>query len=194
MGVDPNTVDFDVQLPGLGIDTSDSQITRQFQYLVRNVRNVRNLHDTYGKIKRQKDWASDPKFTRLNPEALSWVENLPKDLQVDYPEGDAPPLLSNHFIGNVHSYYHLNVIMVHRPQLMSSSSFSAGGSWRKHMEVCYDSAKKICRLQEAVFRTFGLSGLLCMQRGINFVIYSVLTCTMIHLVCCRPLRDAKGLY
>lgn len=50
------------------------------------------------------------------------------------------------------------------------------------MEVCYDSAKKMCRLQEAVFHAFGLSGLLCMQRGINFVIYSVLTCTMIHLV------------
>lgn len=50
------------------------------------------------------------------------------------------------------------------------------------MEVCYESSKKICRLQEAIFHTFGLSGLLCMQRGINFVIYTVLTCTMIHLV------------
>ncbi len=151
-------------------------------YLVRNVRNVRHLHDTYGKVKKQKDWASDPKFTSLNPEALSWVDNLPTDLQVEYPEGDAPPWLPNHFVGNMHSYYHLNVIMVHRPQLMSSSSFRAGGSWKKHMEVCYDSAKKMCRLQEAVFHAFGLSGLLCMQRGINFVIYSVLTCTMIHLV------------
>ncbi|KAL8802397.1 MAG: hypothetical protein Q9200_006590 [Gallowayella weberi] len=182
MGVDPDTVDFNVQRLVSGIDPSDYQISRQFQYFVRNVRNVRRLHDTYGKVRRQPDWASDPQFTSLNPEALSWVENLPNDLQVDYPKGDAPPWLPNHFVGNMHSYYHLNVIMVHRPQLMSSRSFSAGGSWRKHMEVCYDSAKKICRLQEAVFRTFGLSGLLCMQRGINFVIYSVLTCTMIHLV------------
>ncbi|KAL8732632.1 MAG: hypothetical protein Q9166_002607 [cf. Caloplaca sp. 2 TL-2023] len=182
MGVDPDTVDFNVQRLVPGIDTSDYKISRQFQYLVRNVRNVRHLHDTYGKVKQQKDWASDPKFTSLNPEALSWVENLPKDLQVEYPEGDAPPWLPDHFVGNMHSYYHLNVIMVHRPQLMSSRSFPAGGSWRKHMEVCYDSAKKMCRLQEAVFQTFGLSGLLCMQRGINFVIYSVLTCTMIHLV------------
>ncbi|KAL8712907.1 MAG: hypothetical protein Q9225_006854 [Loekoesia sp. 1 TL-2023] len=182
MGVDPDTVDFELQQPKPGVDTSDYQISRQFLYLARNVRNVRHLHDTYGKVKRQKDWASDPKFTSLNPEAISWVENLPKDLHVDYPEGDAPPWLPNHFVGNIHSYYHLNVIMVHRPQLTSSSSFHAGGSWRKHMEVCYDSAKKMCRLQEAIFRTFGLPGLLCMQRGINFVIYSVLTCTMIHLV------------
>ncbi|KAL8918009.1 MAG: hypothetical protein Q9208_007607 [Pyrenodesmia sp. 3 TL-2023] len=182
MGVDPDTVDFEIPRPIPGVDTSDFQISRQFSYLVRNVRNVRHLHDTYGKVKKQKDWASDPKFTSLNPEALSWVDNLPTDLQVEYPEGDAPPWLPSHFVGNMHSYYHLNVIMVHRPQLMSSSSFRAGGSWKKHMEVCYDSAKKMCRLQEAVFHAFGLSGLLCMQRGINFVIYSVLTCTMIQLV------------
>ncbi|KAL8828983.1 MAG: hypothetical protein Q9170_006362 [Blastenia crenularia] len=182
MGVDPDTVDFEPQRPIPGVETSDYAISRQFLYLVRNVRNVRHLHDTYGKIKKQKDWASDPKFTSLNPEAISWVDNLPKDFQVEYPDGDAPPWLANHFVGNMHSYYHLNVIMVHRPQLMSSSSFTAGGSWKKHMEVCYDSAKKMCRLQEAVFHSFGLNGLLCMQRGINFVIYSVLTCTMIHLV------------
>ncbi|KAL8679156.1 MAG: hypothetical protein Q9186_004547 [Xanthomendoza sp. 1 TL-2023] len=139
MGVDPDTVDFNVQRLVPGIDPSDYHISRQFLYLVRNVRNVRHLHDTYGKVRRQKDWASDPKFTSLNPEALSWVEDLPKDLQVDYPEGDAPPWLPNHFVGNTHSYYHLNVIMVHRPQLMSSSSFSAGGSWRKHMEVAITS-------------------------------------------------------
>ncbi|KAL8753108.1 MAG: hypothetical protein Q9199_005279 [Rusavskia elegans] len=182
LGVDPDSVDFNVLQPVPGIDTSDYQISRQFQYLVRNVRNVRHLHDTYGKVRRQKDWASDPKFTSLNPEAISWADDLPKDLQVEYPERDAPPYLSNHFVGNMHCYYHLNVIMVHRPQLMSSRSFAAGGSWRKHMEVCYESSKKICRLQEAIFHTFGLSGLLCMQRGINFVIYTVLTCTMIHLV------------
>ncbi|KAI4200070.1 MAG: hypothetical protein LQ350_004209 [Teloschistes chrysophthalmus] len=165
-----------------GVDPSDYAISRQFLFFVRNVKNVRHLHEVYGKLKKQPNWASDPKFTSLNPEALSWIGNLPKDLQVEYPKGDAPPWLPNHFVGNIHSYYHLNVIMVYRPQLMASDSFHAGGSWKKHMEVCYDSAKKMCRLQEAILQTFGLSGLLCMQRGINFVIYSVLTCAMIHLV------------
>ncbi|KAL9581303.1 MAG: hypothetical protein Q9212_003979 [Teloschistes hypoglaucus] len=182
MGVDPNTVNFTLQQPSPGVDPSDYAISRQFLFFVRNVKNVRHLHEVYGKVRKQNNWASDPKFTSLNPEALSWIENLPKDLQVEYPEGDAPPWLPNHFVGNIHSYYHLNVIMVYRPQLMASDSFRAGGSWKKHMEVCYDSAKKMCRLQEAILHTFGLSGLLCMQRGINFVIYSVLTCAMIHLV------------
>ncbi|KAL8649566.1 MAG: hypothetical protein Q9210_004320 [Variospora velana] len=139
MGVDPDTVDFEIPRAEPGVDSSDYQISRQFLYLVRNVRNVRHLHDTYGKVKKQKDWASDPKFTSLNPEAISWVENLPKDLQVEYPEGDAPPWLPNHFVGNIHSYYHLNVVMVHRPQLTSSKTFRAGGSWKKHMEVAITS-------------------------------------------------------
>lgn len=65
---------------------------------------------------------------------------------------------------------------------MNANSFSAGGSWKQHMESCYSSAKAMCRLQEGIMQAFGLSGLLCMQRGINFVIYSVLSCTMIHLV------------
>ncbi|KAL9038684.1 MAG: hypothetical protein Q9214_005182 [Letrouitia sp. 1 TL-2023] len=182
MGVDIDTINFNPLRPMPGIDASDYQVSRQFLYLVRNVRNVRHLHDTYGKVRKQKDWASDPKFSSLNPEAISWVDDLPRDLQIDFPDGDGPPYLPNHFVGNMHCYYHLNVIMVHRPQLMSSSSFATGGGWRKHMKVCYDSSRKMCRLQEAIYQTFGLSGLLCMQRGINFVIYSVLTCTMIHLV------------
>ena len=182
MGVDIDTVDFNPLRPMPGTDTSDYQVSRQFLYLVRNVRNVRHLHDTYGKLKKQEDWASDPKFASLNPEAINWVDDLPRDLQVDFPEGNAPPWLPNHFVGNMHCYYHLNVIMVHRPQLMSSESFGVNGSWRRHMQVCYESSKKMCRLQEAIFQTFGLSGLLCMQRGISFVIYSVMTCTMIHLV------------
>ncbi|KAL8740483.1 MAG: hypothetical protein Q9190_006823 [Brigantiaea leucoxantha] len=181
MGVDIDTVDFNPLRPMPGTDTSDYQVSRQFLYLVRNVRNVRHLHDTYGKLKKQEDWASDPKFASLNPEAINWVDDLPGDLQVDFPEGNAPPWLPNHFVGNMHCYYHLNVIMVHRPQLMSSESFGVNGSWRRHMQVCYESSKKMCRLQEAIFQTFGLSGLLCMQRGISFVIYSVMTCTMIHL-------------
>lgn len=189
MGVDIDTVDFNPLRPMPGIDASDYQVSRQFLYLVRNVRNVRHLHDTYGQVRKQKDWASDPKFTSLNPEAISWVDDLPRDLQIDFPDGDGPPYLSNHFVGNMHCYYLLNVIMVHRPQLMSSSSFATGGGWRKHMKVCYDSSRKMCRLQEAIYQMFGLSGLLCMQRGINFVIYSVLTCTMIHLVCLPPSKN-----
>ncbi len=184
MGVDPETVDLEVQRPLPGIDSSDFQISRQFTYFVRKVRNVRAMHDIKGSAKagEKMDFVADPKFIALSSTLSQWLDGLPTDLQVKFPDDETPPWLPSHFVGNMHSYYHLTVIMLHRPQLMHSSSY-ANGKWKMHMAVCYSSAKAMCRLQEGVLQTFGLSGLLCMQRGINFVIYAVLTCTMIHLVC-----------
>lgn len=50
------------------------------------------------------------------------------------------------------------------------------------MTICYQSAKVLCRLQEALLAQFDMTGLLCMQRGINFTIYAILTCIMLHLI------------
>ena len=184
MGVNPETVDLNIPRPLPGIDSSDYQISRSFTYFVRKVRNVRTMHDIKSSVKpgELKDWVNDPRFVSLNTTLTDWLKELPRDLQVMYPDDESPPWLPNHFVGNMHSYYHLTIIMLRRPQLMASSTY-ADGSWRRHMEVCYASSKAMCRLQEAILQTFGLQGLLCMQRGINFVIYAVLTCTMIHLVC-----------
>ena len=183
MGVDPETVDMEIQRPLPGIDSSDFQISRQFTYFARKVRSVRCMHDIKGSVKagEQKDWVADPRFINMSSTLDQWRDELPRDLQVKFPDDETPPWLPSHFVGNMHSYYHLTVIMLHRPQLMHSKSY-ADGSWKMHMAVCYTSAKDMCRLQEGILQTFGLPGLLCMQRGINFVIYAVLTCTMIHLV------------
>ena len=183
MGVDPETVDLNIQRPLPGIDSSDYKISRQFTYLVRKVRNVRTMHDIKGNVKQadQNGWVGDPRFVSLNSILTKWLDELPRDLQVTFPDDETPPWLPGHFVGNMHSYYHLTVIMLHRPQLVHANSF-ADGSWKRHMAVCYSSSKAMCRLQEGLLSTFGLPGLLCMQRGINFVIYAVLTCTMIHLV------------
>ena len=183
MGVDPKTVDLEIHRPLPGIEPTDYQTSRQFTYLVRKIYNVRLMHDLkgIGKDASIKEWVTDPKFVQTSADLSKWLEDLPRDLQVDFPDDDSPPFLSSHFIGNMHSYYHLTVIMTHRPQLMQPSSY-ADGSWRHHLAVCYDSSKKMCKLQEAILRNFGVPGLICMQRGINFVIYAVLTCTMVHLV------------
>ena len=82
----------------------------------------------------------------------------------------------------MHAHYQLGRIMLQRPQLMASKSFAANSAWKQHMTSCYTSAKVLCRIQEAMFTQFGLQGLLCMQRGINFTIYAVLTSIMLHLV------------
>jgi len=73
-----------------------------------------------------------------------------------------------------------------RPQLHAVSD-SFDGIWKQHMIACYSAAKNLCRLQEAVLKTYGLPGLLCMVRGLSFTVYSVLTCTMLHLVSFRVL-------
>ena len=182
MGVDPSTVDFSVPRPTPGIDPSDYQASRQFTYLSRMVRNVRTMSDIYAKVKRQKDWGNDPQFAKVVPELQKWVDELPRDLQLHLPEDGSAPRPSSHFVANMHCYYQLTNIMLHRPQLMSSNSFSAGGSWKQHMDSCYASARAMCRIQESMLQAFGTNALLYMQRGINFVIYAVLSCTMIHLV------------
>ncbi|KAL3470467.1 hypothetical protein BJX99DRAFT_49002 [Aspergillus californicus] len=180
-GVDPQTVNM---LPELDIDNLDQfeiDRSRQYAYFVRNAHHIRILTETYHKIKRQKDWGSNPKFVEKNPLFTDWLQSLPHDLQVNYPPDGSPPWIPSHFVGNMHSHCHLGIVLGHRPQLLASK-FTVGGSWKMHMALCYSSAKYLCRLQEAILSRFGLSGLLFMQRGINFTIYCILTCTMLHLV------------
>jgi hypothetical protein len=169
-----------------GLDQYEVDRSRQYAYFVRNAHHIRIIADVYHKVKKQKDWEADPRFAQKNPLFADWLRNLPSDLQVNYPADGSPPWLPSHFVGNMHSHCHLGIILLHRPQLLASQSFTAGGGWKVHMSLCYSSARSLCRLQEAILKQFGLSGLLYMQRGINFAIYCILTCTMLHLVCVLP--------
>ena len=183
MGVDPESVDLSIQRPLPGIDSSDYQISRQFTYFVRKVRCVRSMHDIKTSAKGD-SFAADPKFKNLSNTLTKWLEELPRDLEITFPEDETPPWLPSHFVGNMHSYYHLTVIMLHRPQLqlLSSPNSYNDPAWRREMAICYGSAKALCRLQEGILQNFGIPGLVCMQRGINFVMYAVLTCVNIQLV------------
>jgi hypothetical protein len=163
------------------MDQYEIDRSRQYAYFVRNAYHIRLIADIYHKIKRQKDWGSNPKFVEKNPLFTDWLQNLPPDLQVNYPPDGSPPWIPSHFVGNMHSHCHLGIVLCHRPQLLASK-FTVGGGWKMHMALCYSSAKSLCRLQEAILARFGLPGLLFMQRGINFTIYCILTCTMLHLV------------
>ncbi|KAK1141924.1 hypothetical protein N8T08_008335 [Aspergillus melleus] len=181
-GVDPNTVNMNPELNSKDLDPFENDRSRQYAYFVQNARHIRIITDIYHKIKRQKDWGANPKFVEKNPLFTDWLQSLPPDLQVNYPADGSPPWIPSHFVGNMHSHCHLGIILLHRPQLLASKSFAAGGGGKLHMALCYASAKYICRLQEAILDRCGLSGLLFMQRGINFAIYCILTCTMLHLV------------
>ena len=181
-GVDPSTVDMRPVLDSRDLDAFEFSRSRQYVYFVRNAHNIRTIADIYHKIKKQKDWGSNPKLSEKNPIFTNWLYDLPPDLQIHYPPDESPPWIPSHFIANMHSHCHLGIILLHRPQLLASKSFAPGGGWQVHMSLCYSSAKALCKLQEAILRQYGLVGLLYMQRGISFAIYSILTCTMLHLV------------
>ena len=168
--------------PCSDLDEYEAAVCRRFAYFVRNARNIRLITDAFNKLKKKKDWGLEPDFIAYNADFNKWPEELPQDLQLTMRDDGSPPWLPTHFVGNMHSHYQLGIIMFHRPQLLASKSFATDSAWRHHMSLCYTSAKTLCRLQEAILDTFGLRGLLCMQRGINFTIYAILTCTMIHLV------------
>ena len=58
--------------------------------------------------------------------------------------------------------------------------------FKLHLDVCNQSASLMCCLHEALFRDFGLHGLQFMQGGIDFTVYSVLACIMVHMVSSVP--------
>jgi hypothetical protein len=188
-GVDVDTVDFTVPRSVPGLDEAEYQVSRQFAYYLRIVKNIYYTTTMHGRLrKKSKDWALDPEFVQHNQSFPLWLRELPHNLQIAYPPDNSPPWIPSHYVANLHCYHLLCVIMHHRPQLhVLSDSFD--GVWKQHMVICYSAAKDLCKLQEAIMKNYGLSGMLCMQRGISFTIYAVLTCTMLHLV-----RDLMALY
>ncbi|KAL2129139.1 hypothetical protein VTI74DRAFT_8174 [Chaetomium olivicolor] len=180
--VEDETVDFDIPRPIPNADESEYLVSRNFTYLTRVVRMVGRMVRAYRRLKRSKEWGIDPEFVQLDPSLGAWLTSLPPDLTVTYPADGSPPWLPSAFVGNLHSYYYLSIILFNRPQLAVLSPSGPGGEWKRHMLVSYNAAKMLCRLQEAVMGSFGLNGLQCMQRGINFTIYAVLGCIVLHLV------------
>ena len=176
--------------PTAGQDPAEFQIARQFIQYTRVAKNVYQSALMFGKLrKKTTDWALDPAFVGHNADFSLWLREVPEDMQIVYPQDGSAPWIPSHQIANMHCYHYLSIVMHFRPQLHAVSD-SYDGIWKQHMITCYSAAKSLCKLQEAIMKTYGMPGLLCMMRGISFHIYAVLTCTMLHLVrgnACRPL-------
>ncbi|KAK3488895.1 uncharacterized protein B0T23DRAFT_320775 [Neurospora hispaniola] len=182
LAVEEETVNFEVPRPLPNGDTSEYHVSRNFVYFSRVVRNVCRMSRVYSRLKRNKEWGIDPEFVQIRPAMDAWLTDLPHDLQLDFPVDGSPPWLPSSFVGNMHSYYHLSIILFYRPQLAHMTPTGTGGQWKQHMLVSYRAAKMLCRLQEGIINQFGIAGLQCMQRGINFTLYAVLACIVLHLV------------
>lgn len=156
---------------------------------MRSVKNLRRTSALFaaGK-KRNQDFAQDPEFVRHNADYDAWFEQLPQHLQITYPPDGSPPWIPFHVAANLHCYNLLSSMMHRRPQLDFSSRTHHHEAHRQ-LVIGYTEATKICRLHEAILQNYGLNGLLCMTRGVNLTIYTVLTCTMLHLVGISVLKD-----
>jgi len=182
-GVDIETVDTSPTPPNWDIDDYEKMISKQFAYWVRNVRNVRGVTEIYQKLKRKnKEWATDPKFVAYNQDFSKWPGELPADLEIAMPADGSLPRPPSHFVANMHCHYQLGIVMFYKPQLTASKDFIKDKKWKHDMTTCYNAAKQVCAFQEAILQNFDVRGLACMQRGLSFPIYAILTCIMVHLV------------
>ncbi|KAF7559317.1 hypothetical protein G7046_g4836 [Stylonectria norvegica] len=177
-----DSVDFGVPRPIAGGDDSEYHVSRNFTYFARVVRNIGSMSKVYARLRRQKDWGIDPEFLQLSHSVNAWLSEVPSDLAISFPPDGSPPWIPSHLIGNMHSYYHLSLILCHRPQLSFLDPNAPDGQWKHQMMICYGAAKALCRLQEATLNTFGLTGLQSMQRGFSFTVYAGLSCIVLHLV------------
>jgi hypothetical protein len=177
-------MDFEMPRSTSGLDSSEFMISSQFTQFLQIVKNIKQTNGLHARLrKKSTDWALDPNFVGHNVDFPVWLRELPENMQIAYPQDGSAPWISSHYIANMHCYHYLAVIMHLRPQLHAVSD-SCDGIWKQHMLTCYTAAKNMCKLQEAVLKTYSLPGLLCMVRGLSFTVYSVLTCTMLHLVGC----------
>lgn len=185
-----NLESIDESMPPQGHDFLDDHeyaIHAQFIHLIRLQKTIRAMADMHNKLKADPQWRKDPKFLQSAPKLDEWQANLPPylKLHVSTDLNDPPPLLGvhvgSHFAANLQVYYWLARMMLHRPALALGGVFT-DNRWRHHMMECTVAAKSICRLEEVVFEQCGMLGFQCMSRGVNFSIYSLLSCAMIHLV------------
>ncbi|KAI5800545.1 hypothetical protein FPQ18DRAFT_253090 [Pyronema domesticum] len=185
MQCDPTSIDLNTPLRGAPeLDESEVIVHRNFVHFVRLIHNIRRMSDVHAKLKSSPNWRNDPQFLQSGPSLEQWSYDLPAGLHIDVNVdlNQPAPNIDSHLSGNLQVYYHLARIMLHRPALAFGKTFSTGGEWRRHMIVCTHAAKAICRLEEIVFQLYGMLGLQCMSRGVNFSIYSLLSGAMIHLI------------
>jgi hypothetical protein len=173
---------------------NEHDVSRGFTYMARLVRNVRQLNGLYLRLKKKTNWGTQPEYLAFEQTMNSFLPSLPPELMIEYPRDSMSlPWLPSAFLGNLHSYYYLSIILFHRGVLGFLDASINKSLWKRHMMICYNSAKRLCQLQEATKKQFGLLGLQSMQRGFSFTVYAGLSCVVLHLVAIvSPDADLNG--
>jgi len=179
--VDIHSVDLENSLVFPLMTEDERTITALFNQLMRAIRVVRTTNKNWAHLRRTKaDWANDVLFIENNKDVENWLTELPDHLRIEFPTDGTLPFISSHFLANLHCYYYLAVLLQHRPQVELLTREDA--RYAEEVATCYDAAKRICVLQEALKQKYGWPGLFPMLRGAHFHMYCVVACLMYHLV------------
>jgi hypothetical protein len=180
--VQVETVDLSEPKPMAGIDEQERRVSHQFLHMLRLGHKIRITLVVYKSLRGHgPSYAMERDYVDLDNSYPEWFHKLPPDMQITIPKDPFEPWVAGPFLGNLHVYYHLSLVMHHRPQIHYLMA-SGGDSWKHYMLICLNAAKNICRIHESMFQTLGTAGLSSMLRGMSFTIYAILTCTMLHLV------------
>jgi hypothetical protein len=156
-------------------------VSFNFSHVMRSIKTVRITNANWAKLRKMSaQWASDPMFVENNRNIERWLHELPEHLRLEFKPDDSPPDIRDHFTPNMHMYHYLSVLLQHRPQLELLRPLDV--EWARQVGICYEAAKRMCCLQEAVRKEYGLLGLYKMLRGAHFTLYCLITCTMIHSI------------
>jgi len=179
--VDIQSVDLENTLVFPLMSDDEQTITAEFNQLMRAIRVVRTTNRNWAHLRRTKaDWANDVLFVENNKDVGDWLVELPDHLRIEFPTDGTLPQIPSHFLANLHCYYYLAVLLQHRPQVELLTREDA--RYAEEVATCYDAAKRICVLQEALKEKYGWPGLFPMLRGVHFHMYCVVACLMHHLV------------
>jgi hypothetical protein len=166
-----------------GIDAREHFISHQYVQLAKNIHRIRETILAYRQVKTNDgSFAAQSNYTAIDQKFETWLTELPLDLQIRIPENEYDPWEYSAFLGNLHSYYYLSLIMHYRPQFHYWVTQPANDAWKRPLLICLEAAKKMCRIHESMLGTVGTLGFECMLRGMSYTIYAVLTCTSLQLV------------
>lgn len=180
-GVKVSSVDLENKLHFPSMDAAERDVTDNFNQLMRAIGVVRTTNRSWAKLRRMTtQWGTDPLFVQNNKHVEDWLIQLPDHLRIDFPADGKLPEIQSHFHANLHCYYYLAVLLQHRPQVELLTREDA--EYAKEVATCYDAAKRICVLQEALKAKYDYSGWYTMLRGAHFHMYCVVACLMYHLV------------
>jgi hypothetical protein len=182
-GIQSDTVSQELPQAIPGIDLAEYHISRQYTLFVRMITNVRKTINAYKTMhKHGEQYAVDLRYLELDMLYPHWLGDLPADLQIEIPSNPHDRWMRGAFLGNIHCYHYLSIIMHHRPTIHHIMNNVRNDSWKPYMIKCLDAAKKVCRIQESMLNTLGMASSIAMLRGISFAIYCLLTCAMLQLV------------